>query len=42
MQKSDYHRLAQHVQRDEIDPEVVQVLDRIVFVARQARPLPPD
>jgi ABC-type taurine transport system ATPase subunit len=39
MDKSDYHRLAEHVQQDGIDPEVVQVLDTICAVAESARPV---
>ena len=38
MNKSDYHVLAAHVPRDEIDPEVSQVLDLICQAAAQARP----
>lgn len=39
MRKSDYHTLAQFVSRDEIDPEVREVLDAIVEVARGSKPL---
>jgi ABC-type taurine transport system ATPase subunit len=38
MRKSDYHRLAPFVPSEEIDPEVNQVLDAILEVARSARP----
>ena len=36
--KSDYHLLAALVQKDEMDPEVKQMLDKIVAVARTATP----
>ena len=39
MQKSDYHVLARHVDRKEIAPEVGEVLDGIVSVAKVARPI---
>lgn len=37
MRKTDYHVLARKVPREQIDPEVVDKLDRIVAVAAQAR-----
>ncbi len=37
--KSDYHFLVEHVDVEEIDPEVVSVLDTIVSVAEQAVPI---
>jgi ABC-type branched-subunit amino acid transport system ATPase component len=38
MWKTDYHTLAQFVPADSIDPEVGEVLDRIVAVSERARP----
>jgi ABC-type branched-subunit amino acid transport system ATPase component len=38
MRKTDYHSLAPSVPRELIDPEVVEVLDRIVAVCERARP----
>lgn len=37
--KTDYHVLARHVHRQSIDPEVGLVLDDIVTVAAEARPI---
>lgn len=39
MRKSDYHVLARHLKREEIDPEAVEVLDAILEVAQRARPV---
>ena len=39
MRKTNYHRLVHYVPRDAIDPEVSEVLDRILEVAEQAVPL---
>ena len=39
MRKTNYHRLVHYVPRDAIDPEVSEVLDRILAVAEQAVPL---
>ncbi len=39
MNKSDYHTLARYVPREEIDPEVTEVLDLIAQVAGQAKPV---
>lgn len=39
MQKSDYHELAYLVPQDRIDSEIGEKLDRIVEVARRARPV---
>ncbi len=39
MQKTDYHILAKFVPRERIDPEIVTKLDRLVEVARQAKPV---
>jgi len=39
MSKTDYHRLAEFVPQDKIDPEVVQVLDSILEVHQQASPV---
>jgi hypothetical protein len=36
--KGSYHRLAEHVPVERIDPEVVHVLDRLVAVSRTAAP----
>jgi energy-coupling factor transporter ATP-binding protein EcfA2 len=38
MRKTDYHELATRVLPEEIDPEVIHVLDRIVAVAKRAVP----
>jgi hypothetical protein len=38
MRKSDYHRLADLVPEELIDPEVSLVLDQVVAVASSARP----
>jgi len=38
MRKTDYHGLASHVLKEEVSPEVVEVLDRIVEVAERAVP----
>jgi hypothetical protein len=38
LRKSDYHRLAEHVPREQLSPEVSSVLDRIVAVASGAKP----
>lgn len=38
MRKSDYHRLADLVQAEELDNEVTEVLDQIVAVAQRAQP----
>jgi len=39
MCKNDYHRLAELVAVDDIDPEIARVLDQMVRVARSAQPL---
>ncbi|NQU25839.1 MAG: AAA family ATPase [Candidatus Nealsonbacteria bacterium] len=36
--KTHYHRLADYVEKDRIDPEIVSVLDKIVQVSKLARP----
>lgn len=38
MAKSDYHFLVDHIQPDEIDPEVITVLDTIAAIAARAQP----
>jgi ABC-type taurine transport system ATPase subunit len=38
MNKSDYHVLAHLVPKDKIDPEIIEKLDAIVEVAKQAKP----
>ena len=38
MRKSDYHRLAELVAADDIDPEITLVLDQMMSVARSAQP----
>ena len=38
MPKSDYHFLIEHIEPDEIDPEVIGVLDAILDVANKAKP----
>lgn len=42
MRKTDYHVLANYVPGDRIDPEVVEVLNLIVQVARRAKPPDPE
>ena len=39
MRKTNYHRLVHYVPRDAIDPEVSEVLNRILGVSKQAVPL---
>ncbi|MBL8527542.1 MAG: hypothetical protein JNL68_07655 [Burkholderiales bacterium] len=39
MRKTDYHTLAPYVAASELDPEVRDKLDRLVSVARQAKPV---
>jgi energy-coupling factor transporter ATP-binding protein EcfA2 len=39
MRKTDYHRLAPHLERKDIDPEVTEKLDQIAEVAQRARPV---
>lgn len=39
MLKKNFHELADHVPVDEIDPEVSEKLDRIVEIARTAKPI---
>ncbi|HLG13009.1 MAG TPA: AAA family ATPase [Blastocatellia bacterium] len=39
MRKTDYHVLVRHVSADQIAPEISEVLDIVVEVARQAKPL---
>ena len=39
MRKTNYHRLVHYVPKDAIDPEVSEVLDRILAVSKQAVPL---
>lgn len=39
--KKDFHRLVQHIPREEIDPEVTEKLDAIVELAEKARSLSP-
>lgn len=39
MRKTDYHALARYVPREALDPEVSEVLDRIVAVCERAQPL---
>jgi hypothetical protein len=39
MQKTEYHVLTRFVPRERIDPEIVEKLDLIVTVAKQARPV---
>ncbi len=36
--KSDYHELVRFIPPDEVDPEVVEKLDRILEVSKRARP----
>lgn len=38
LRKTDYHELARLMTREQIDPEVVEKLDRIVATAKRARP----
>jgi len=39
MRKTDYHVVARHVPKERIDPEISEVLDMIVQVAKRASPL---
>ena len=39
MQKTNYHTLVQYIPAEQIDPEVVEVLDSILEVAKKAVPL---
>jgi hypothetical protein len=39
MLKTNYHRLVQYVPSDQIDPEVSEVLDSILEIAKQAVPM---
>ena len=39
MRKTNYHTLVQHVSADQIDPEVSEVLDGILEIANQAKPI---
>ena len=39
MRKTNYHTLVQYVPTDQIDPEVSEVLDGILEIANQAKPL---
>ena len=38
MRKTGYHELARHVPKEQIDPEIGEVLDRILEVSRRANP----
>lgn len=42
MRKSDYHVLATFVPKEQIDPEVTEVLDQILQIANAAKPITPD
>ncbi len=43
MRKTDYHVLARHVSKEQLDPEIVEVLDDILALSKRGRPmLPPD
>ena len=39
MRKTNYHTLVQYVPADQIDPEVSEVLDGILEIAKQAKPM---
>ena len=39
MQKTNYHTLVQYVSPEQIDPEVSEVLDGILEIANQAKPM---
>ena len=39
MRKTNYHTLVQYVPPEQIDPEVSEVLDGIVKIAKQAKPV---
>ena len=39
MRKTNYHTLVRYVPADQIDPEVSQVLDGILEIANQAKPM---
>ena len=38
MAKSDYHFLVDHIEPNDIDPEVIEVLDTIAQIASRATP----
>lgn len=38
LQKTDYHVLAGYVERGQIDPDIISVLDRILEVSKRAKP----
>jgi ABC-type taurine transport system ATPase subunit len=42
LQKTDYHVLARYVPRADVDPEIRGILDAILDVSSQARPVPED
>jgi ABC-type taurine transport system ATPase subunit len=37
--KRDYHKLVEFITKDQIDPEVTEILDSIVFIAERAKPV---
>lgn len=39
MRKTDYHRLAKFLPKEEFDPEIITVLDMLLMVKKQAKPL---
>ncbi len=41
MRKTDYHTLGRYISRQQVDPEVREVLDGILIVSRNARPEEP-
>ncbi len=42
MRKTDYHTLARYVRREDIAPDVMEMLDAVVSVGQRARPAVPD
>jgi hypothetical protein len=42
MRKADHHQLAHYVPKEQIEPEVGEVLDRILEVSRRANPARED
>ena len=42
MRKTDFHRLAEHIRREDIDQEVTEVLDQILQVSQSSNPRADD
>jgi hypothetical protein len=39
MRKTNYHVLVQYIPEDQIDPEIINALDKICEVAEKAKPV---